>query len=241
MYRGEWWRMLTTFFYMGDQLMSIFFWMQIYHFWDCLKVLELVKYHWEPSAFVKMITCNAAALLVLKQFRRETIFLSSPLVMTFMYMYSREYEAQPINFLGFFQIRCGWLPFVQMAQDLIQAGDIVPNLLGLFAGHLYYYAEEVAPRLLMPEALPTWREFWQARVRSGPAEGPDGTEQAATEEAADAADTPTAEAGDLDAMAAAGTEVEGNVASDEAAQAAAEGATSDVGEGMGEGTGEGEE
>ena len=57
-------------------------------------MLELVKYHWEPSGFVKMIVCNSALLLLLKQFRRETMFLGSPLVMTFLYMYSREYEAQ---------------------------------------------------------------------------------------------------------------------------------------------------
>ena len=57
-------------------------------------MLELVKYHWEPEGFIKMIVCNSVLLLLLKQFRRETMFLGSPLVMTFMYMYSREYEAQ---------------------------------------------------------------------------------------------------------------------------------------------------
>ena len=65
---------------MGDALKSIFFWVQIYHFWECLKVLELVKYRWEPSDFVKMIVCSAALLLGLKQLFPNMIFLGSPMV-----------------------------------------------------------------------------------------------------------------------------------------------------------------
>ena len=150
---GEWWRLVTNFFYMGDSFKSIFFWMQIYHFWECLKVLELVKYRWEPADFVKMITGNAAMLLLLKQLFPQMIFLGSPMVMAFVYMYSREYEQQVMNLLGFFQIRCGWLPLAQMLQDLLQAGDIGPNLLGLVSGHTYFYGAEVAPRLLLPERV----------------------------------------------------------------------------------------
>lgn len=133
--------------------------MQIYHFWECLRVLELVKYHWEPSRFVKMIICSALILTFLKQLAPSLIFLGSPLVMVFMYLYSREYMDQVVNFWGFFQIRCGWLPFVQMIQDLVQAGDILPNILGLFAGHLYFYLTEVGPRVIVPERLPTIAEF----------------------------------------------------------------------------------
>jgi len=63
--------------------------------------------------------------------------------------------------MGFFQIRCGWLPWMQMLQDLLQTGDAVPSMLGLIAGHIYYYCEEVAPRLLMPHKLPSLAEFLQ--------------------------------------------------------------------------------
>merc|ERR1719231_610243 len=111
----------------------------------------MVKYRWEPSDLIKMIVCNAGMLLVLKQLFPAMIFLGSPMVMVFIYMYSREYEVQVMNLLGFFQIRCGWLPFAQMLQDLLQAGDIGPNLLGILSGHTYFYATEVRPRMLLPE------------------------------------------------------------------------------------------
>ena len=86
---GEWWRLLVNFFYMGDQVLSIFYWLQLYHFAECLKVLELVKYRWEPADFVKTILVNAAFLLVLKQFSKSMIFLGSPMVMVFVYLYAR--------------------------------------------------------------------------------------------------------------------------------------------------------
>ena len=54
-YKGEWWRLLVNFFYMGDSVKSLFFWFQLHQFWECLKVLELVKYRWEPGDFIKMI------------------------------------------------------------------------------------------------------------------------------------------------------------------------------------------
>ena len=87
-------------------------------------MLELVKYRWEPADFIKLILCNAVILLCLKQLFPSTIFLGTPMVMTFLYMYAREYEMQVMNLLGFFSIRCGWLPFAQMLQDFVQMGDV---------------------------------------------------------------------------------------------------------------------
>jgi hypothetical protein len=58
-----------------------------------------------------------------------------------------------MSLFGFFQIRCGWLPVAQMFQDLLQAGDVMPNLLGMVSGHTYYYFTEVAPMLLLPRRV----------------------------------------------------------------------------------------
>ena len=49
-----------------------------------------------------------------------------------------------MSLFGFFQIRCGWLPIAQMFQDLLQAGDVMPNLLGMVSGHTYYYNTRTA-------------------------------------------------------------------------------------------------
>ena len=51
-----------------------------------------------------MIVSNIASLLLLKQLSPSLMFLGTPLVMVFMYVYAREYESSVTNFLGFFQI-----------------------------------------------------------------------------------------------------------------------------------------
>jgi len=79
--RGQWWRLLLNFFYMGEQPLSIFYWLQIYHLWECMRILELVKFAWEPGAFVRMILLNVTYLLVLKQMAPSLMFLGTPLVM----------------------------------------------------------------------------------------------------------------------------------------------------------------
>eukprot|EP00962_Isochrysis_galbana_P053598 scaffold25052_cov110-Isochrysis_galbana.AAC.1 len=88
-----------------------------------------------------------------------------------MYIYSREYDASISNFLGFFQIRTGWLPFAQLAHDWVQTGEMMPNLLGLLAGHLYFYTHDVAPRLLLPRRPPSFRDFVAAAQRDFEAAG----------------------------------------------------------------------
>eukprot|EP00967_Tisochrysis_lutea_P097698 scaffold143597_cov30-Tisochrysis_lutea.AAC.3 len=221
--RGQWWRMLLNFFYMGDQPLSIFYWLQIYHLWECMRILELVQFAWEPGAFVRMILLNIGYLLVLKQMAPSLMFLGTPLVMVrpdraneriltttarrgsrplhdgagfsspvllmcqvFMYVYSREYESSLTNFLGFFQIRTGWLPFAQMVQDGLQTGDAMPNVLGLLAGHYYFYTHQVAPRLLLPKRPPSLSKFLAAMDKSY---DEDAETTAANEVAVDGADT----------------------------------------------------
>ena len=144
-----------------------------------------------------MIVSNIASLLLLKQLSPSLMFLGTPLVMVFMYVYAREYESSITNFLGFFQIRTGWLPFAQMvqarknrpppplercrrpaasgptappplSQDGVQTGDMMPNLLGLLAGHFYFYTNEVAPRMLLPSRPPTLAQFVAAMDKAAP-------------------------------------------------------------------------
>jgi len=210
LHEGEWWRLLANFFYMGDAVKSIFFWVQLHHFWECCKMLELVKYRWEPADFLKLIVCNAGLLLVLKQLFPSTIFLGTPMVMTFLYMYAREYEMQVMNLLGFFSIRCGWLPFAQMLQDYLQMGDVTPNLLGIMSGHTYYYFAEVRPRLELPRE-PSLDDVLGLILRGTPLPVADGDAAEADGAEADADDATDAEedADDADDAAAKGEAAEG--------------------------------
>lgn len=159
--KGEWWRLLANFFYMGDSVKSLFFWLQIKNLWDTVNVLEQTKYRWTPGDLVQMMGANMGLLLGLKQcVAKDMTFLGSPLVMAFVYIYSREYKDQVMNFLTLLSVRCGWLPVLQTLQDLVMTGDIRPNVLGMLSGHTYFYGAEERQRMLLPKK-PKLREIWR--------------------------------------------------------------------------------
>jgi Derlin-2/3 len=154
LYRGEWWRLFSSLFYMGDSLKSITFYMQLKNLLDTVKVLELVKYRWDPKELVSYIGWNTILLAIISHIlpaNPSMLFLSTPMVMSLLYIYARSCGVQPMPWLMFFSIRAGWLPFAQMLQDYLQVGDVTPNLMGVLAGHIYYYLKEVMPRLLLPD------------------------------------------------------------------------------------------
>lgn len=145
MRKGEWWRALLNFFFMGDSVKSIFFWFQMLNSYDFFKTLETTKYRWEPMAMVKMILSNAFMISIFRIIFPWNVYLGAPLSSAFLYLYTREFGAVPMNWLGFISIPTGWLPCMQMIQDLLQTGDISPNLLGFVSGHIYYFFNEVLP------------------------------------------------------------------------------------------------
>merc|ERR1719506_309049 len=100
-------------------------------------VLEQTKYRWTPGDLVQMMGANMGLLLGLKQcVAKDMTFLGSPLVMAFVYIYSREYK------------------------DQVMTGDIRPNVLGMLSGHTYFYGAEERQRMLLPKK-PKLREIWR--------------------------------------------------------------------------------
>jgi len=163
---GEWWRLLANFFYMGDNVKSFFFWLQMKNLYDTVNVLEQTKYRWSPGDLVHLIGGNMLLLLGLKQcVAKDLTFLGSPLVMAFVYSYSREYKDQVMNFLLMLSVRCGMLPVLQALQDFLMTGDIRPNVLGMLSGHTYFHIVEERKRMLLPKPKlrDIWRFLWHGR------------------------------------------------------------------------------
>merc|ERR1740121_2419965 len=105
-------------------------------------------------------------LLGLKQLvAKDLTFLGSPLVMAFVYSYSREYKDQVMNFLLMLSVRCGMLPVLQALQDFLMTGDIRPNVLGMLSGHTYFHTMEERKRMLLPKPKlrDIWRFLWHGR------------------------------------------------------------------------------
>ena len=77
-----------------------------------------------------------------------------------VYLWSREYAEQVLNMFGLFNVQAFYFPWVLCAIRVLMGGSAVPDLIGIFAGHVYYFLEDVqgyrlrAP-LFLSDALDT--------------------------------------------------------------------------------------
>eukprot|EP00960_Hanusia_phi_P003332 97936-Hanusia_phi.AAC.1 len=52
-----------------------------------------------------------------------------------------------MNFLGLFNFPAPWLPWVLLAFSVLLGSSPVVDLVGIFVGHVYYYLEDIVPRM----------------------------------------------------------------------------------------------
>jgi len=53
-----------------------------------------------------------------------------------------------MNFLGLFVFSAPYLPWVLLAFSVLLGGHAAVDILGIFAGHLYYFLEFVYPKMI---------------------------------------------------------------------------------------------
>lgn len=73
-----------------------------------------------------------------------------------VYVWSRRNTQVMMNFLGIFNFRAPFMPFVLLAFSIFMTGKVpVADMIGIGAGHLYYYFVDVFPALYGWEPLKT--------------------------------------------------------------------------------------
>ncbi|CAA2993325.1 derlin-1-like [Olea europaea subsp. europaea] len=96
--------------------------------------------------FLWMMIFGALSLLVLSAipFFRSYI-LGVSLVFMLLYVWSREHPDATINIYSLLSLKAFYLPWARLCLDVIFGSPIVPDLLGIIAGHLYYFLTVLHP------------------------------------------------------------------------------------------------
>nr|DAD48888.1 TPA_asm: hypothetical protein HUJ06_018825 [Nelumbo nucifera] len=74
-----------------------------------------------------------------------TPFLGISLVFMLLYVWSREFPNAQINIYGLVTLKAFYLPWTMLALDVIFGSPLMPDLLGIIAGHLYYFITVLHP------------------------------------------------------------------------------------------------
>ncbi len=110
------------------------------------KSLEEDAFRNRPADFLWMLLFGAALLTALAPIARVH-FLGSSLTFMMVYMWGRRHPYVQLSFLGVFNFTAPYLPWVLLAFSVMLGSSPVVDLLGVAAGHVYYFLEDVYPRM----------------------------------------------------------------------------------------------
>lgn len=176
------WRLVTNFFFLGP--FSINFAIRLLLIARYGVQLERGPFDRRTADFLWMIIFAALSLLAFAIVPAlRSAFLGISLVFMLPYIWARAYPNAQVNISGLFTMKGFYLPWAMLALNVIFGSPLLPDLMGIIVGHLYYFLTELHPRtggrnilktpLWVHKILARWNVGGQANnsVRTEPAAG----------------------------------------------------------------------
>lgn len=138
------WRVFTNFLYFGN--LSLDFLFHMFFLYRYCKMLEMHSFRGRTADFLYMILFGATLLLAVSPL--TTIeFLGPSLTFMMVYVWARRNSRQAMNFLGVVNFHAPYLPWVLLIFSFVLGSSPAMDLLGVLAGHVYYYMADVYPAM----------------------------------------------------------------------------------------------
>ena len=154
----ELWRLLTNLCFFGTFSMPFVF--SMFFLVRYGKELEVKRFEGRSADFLWCLAIAALLMTAIAFVLGNQPFLASSMLSVIVYLWSREYAEQVLSIFGLFNVQGFYFPWVLCAIRVLMGGSAVPDLIGIFAGHVYYFLEDVqgfrlrAP-LFLSDALDT--------------------------------------------------------------------------------------
>ncbi|KAJ6843528.1 derlin-2.2-like [Iris pallida] len=159
----EIWRLITNFFYFRK--MDFDFLFHMFFLTRYCKLLEENSFRGRTADFFYMLLFGATVLTgivfvggmipyVSETFAR-IFFLSNSLTFMMVYVWSKHNPFIHMSFLGLFTFTAAYLPWVLLTFSVLVGSSTWVDLLGMIAGHAYYFLEDVYPRMTGRRLLKT--------------------------------------------------------------------------------------
>ncbi|KNE68571.1 hypothetical protein AMAG_12741 [Allomyces macrogynus ATCC 38327] len=163
--RGEYWRILSSFFYFGHFGIDLIF--HMFFLARYSRLLEEGPYRTRPADYFVLLAFGAVTLLILATVlpAHSLPFLGSPLSQVLVYIWSRRNPFVRMSFLGVMEFTAPYLPWVLVVFSVVMHGTVpIGDLAGIAIGHVYWYFDDIYPRLREVQARPPWRPFKAPRL-----------------------------------------------------------------------------
>eukprot|EP00658_Telonema_sp_P-2_P044964 TRINITY_DN3286_c0_g1_i3.p2 TRINITY_DN3286_c0_g1~~TRINITY_DN3286_c0_g1_i3.p2 ORF type:complete len:225 (-),score=59.32 TRINITY_DN3286_c0_g1_i3:205-879(-) len=141
--RFEIWRIVTNLMFMGK--IGFSFLMQLMFLHNHSPATEDFLDRKEGQGAYLFFVVFAAVLLNLAGGLMQVPFMATSLIMSIIYFWSRCFSEQEVTFMFGIKFQGSYLPWVLVAFTVVMGGSPVMDLLGIAAGHIYYFLTHVLP------------------------------------------------------------------------------------------------
>jgi Derlin-2/3 len=162
------WRLFTNFFFFGSLGMDFVF--HMFFLSRYCRLLEEGTFRGRSADFFTMLVFGGCLLSFAAPFVNIQ-FLGSSLTFMMVYVWGRRNSYVNMSFLGLFSFTAPYLPWVLLIFSVMLGSSPVVDLLGMGAGHAYYFLEDVYPTMTNRRILRTPRALKWA---FGQVDGPNG-------------------------------------------------------------------
>lgn len=174
MYRGQVWRFVTTFLYFGE--LGVDLALHVYLLSRYARMLEEGSFRGRTADYVWFYIFGAIYMLAVAPFF-QVMFLGQSLDMMIMYVWGRRNSQSHMRLFGILPFRAPYLPWVFLGISSLlgsrSMSSFLVDLLGIFAGHTYWFFEDVYP-LSNNGRRPLKAPWLVRRLVDGPEESAEG-------------------------------------------------------------------
>ncbi|CAI7784492.1 unnamed protein product [Closterium sp. NIES-54] len=146
------WRLFTNFFFFGS--IGIDFVFHMFFLCRYCKLLEETSFRGRTADFFFMLLFGGVLLTMVAPFVNIQ-FLGSSLTFMMVYVWGRRNPNIQMSFLGLFNFTAPYLPWVLLGFSVLLGSSPVVDLLGMAAGHVYYFLVDVYPKISGRQLLKT--------------------------------------------------------------------------------------
>lgn len=155
----ELWRLLTNLLFFGGFGMPFVF--NMFFLIRYSQGLEQARFQGRSADYVWCLATCAVVLTIVSAILGGFPFLAPALLSAIVYLWARISPTQPLSIFGLFTVQAFYFPWVLVMITVLMGGSPIPNLLGILAGHVYYFLVDVqgiplrAPQFLcVPRGAP---------------------------------------------------------------------------------------
>ncbi|CAN0912655.1 DER2.2 [Linum grandiflorum] len=154
-HKYEFWRLITNFLYFRK--MDLDFMFHMFFLARYCKLLEENSFRGRTADFFYMLLFGASVLTgivlvggmipYISESFAKIVFLSNSLTFMMVYVWSKQNPFIHMSFLGLFTFTAAYLPWVLLGFSVLVGASAWVDMLGMMAGHAYYFLEDVYPRM----------------------------------------------------------------------------------------------